>query len=178
MKKHDLLVRVLFAVSLTAISVVIDVFFKFVLNISNFGLPFYAIPLVIGSMMLGPIFGGAMALIADGLGVLMSGYVYLPLFTIAALAWGIIPGLIIRKKYNVVKLSIAVLISYLMASLANSFALYFYYGAGTTFLTLVLRLSLLPLNSVIILMITKDLYKRLEVIVPKHLMLQLMNNTQ
>jgi len=27
-------------------------------------------------------------------------------------------------------------------------------------------------------MITKDLYKRLEVIVPKHLMLQLMNNTQ
>ncbi len=172
MRKNSLLFKVLIAVSLTAMSVVIDSFFKYILHIANFGLPFYAIPLIIGSIILGPVFGGLMALVGDTLGVLMTGDTYLPLFAIAALAWGVIPGLIIGNKYSVAKLSVSVFVSYLVASLANSFALYIYFGINTTLITLGLRLALLPFNAFIIIYITKDLYHRLQVIIPEYLIIK------
>lgn len=178
MRKEKLLLKVLFAVALTSISVVIDAFFKYALNISNFGLPFYAIPLIMGSVMLGPIYGGVIALIGDAIGVLLTGYTYLPLYAIAALSWGIVPGIMMYKKYSVMKLGFSILGAYVIASLANTFANYYYFGYQTTLVTLGIRLALLPFNSVIIFIITKDLYKRLETIFPKYILKSNLKNTQ
>ena len=58
--KNNLQIQRLALASLTAISVVIDAFFKVMLNLQNFGLPFYAIPIVIGGIILGPLYGGIM----------------------------------------------------------------------------------------------------------------------
>ena len=178
MRKNNELLKVALAVSLTAMSVVIDVLLKYVININSFGLPFYAIPIIIGSVMLGPIYGVMMALVGDALGVLFAGYAYQPLYALAAVGWGGIPGLFMFRKYSAVKLVFAVLVAYIFASLSNTFANYFYWGQETTMATLAARLLLLPVNSAVIFIISHVLYVRLSHIAPEYMMIKRANNTQ
>lgn len=167
MNKNIVLKKVILASSFTTMSVVIDVFFKSILNISNFGLPFYAIPVVLGSIILGPIYGIGIALIADAFGVMMSGYVYLPLYALAAIFWGLIPGLLIRGEVRKPRLIISIFLAYLLANMSNTFANYYYFGFGTALTTLALRLALLPFNAVIIYYVTYDVNIRLQTLITR-----------
>jgi len=176
MRKNKELLKLLLAVALTAISVVIDVLFKYVVPIETFGMPFYAIPLVLGSIILGPVYGVMMALVGDAIGVVISGYSYLPLYALAAISWGLIPG-IINRKYGFVKLIFSVLLAYLFANLSNTLANYVYFGQVTALATLAIRLLLIVPNSIIIILVTHLLYKRLYMIYPEYLMIQKANDT-
>ena len=149
------------AASLAAVSIVIDVFFKYALGISNFGLPFYAIPIVLGSIILGPVYGAIMGFVGDGIGVMIAGQGYLPYFVIGPMVWGILPGLFLHKKYKPYKLAYVVPLTYLVVSLSNTFALYMHFGIETTLALLVLRMVLIPFNSIIIFVIVKDVHRKL-----------------
>lgn len=168
MNQNIVLKKIILASSFTAMSVVIDVFFKSILNISNFGLPFYAIPIVLGSIILGPIYGIGIALIADAFGVMMSGYAYLPLYALAAVFWGLIPGLFNQGKISKAKLIVSIFVAYLFANMSNTFANYYYFGYGTALTTLAIRLSLLPFNAVIIYYVTYDVGIRLQTFIQKY----------
>ncbi len=163
MKQNIILKKMILASSFTAISVIIDVFFKTILNISNFGLPFYAIPIVLGSIILGPFYGMGIAIISDAFGVLMTGYDYLPLYALAAVFWGFIPGLLNKSKVVKSKLIVSIFLAYLFANLSNTLANYIYFGYGTALATMALRLSLLPFNAVMIYILTYDVYEKLDI---------------
>ena len=92
---------------LTAMSIILDIVFKMFIPANlNFGFPYYAIPLIIGSLILGPIYGGSMGLISDYLGfILFPGpYAYDVLFALRAVMWGVIPSFIATYKSNWPKL--------------------------------------------------------------------------
>ncbi|HRX45699.1 MAG TPA: ECF transporter S component, partial [Acholeplasmataceae bacterium] len=72
MKNNTQIQKLVLAASLTAVSVVIDAFFRIILNIQGFGLPFYAIPLIIGGIVLGPLYAGIMGFVGDAIGIFMT----------------------------------------------------------------------------------------------------------
>ncbi len=163
METHRLLKKVALAAVFTAVSIVIDIFFKQLLGLPNFGVPFYAIPLVYGSILLGPAYGVIMSVISDAVGVMLSPYGYLPLFVIAPVFWGLLPGIIMgKKKKNWMRLAIAIFATYLFASLANTLAIFYYYGEGSALATLLSRVGLIPFNTIIMFFIIKELIKKLE----------------
>jgi ECF transporter S component (folate family) len=153
--------RLTLAAVLTSLSIVIDVISKMLIASPTFGLPFYAIPLILGSIILGPIYGGLMAIIGDTLGVFIAGVGYLPFFVFAPIAWGVIPGLLLKKHFSTFKLLIAVMISYLFATTSNTFAIFFYFGRMAAYSTLALRLVFAIFNTLIIFNVVKDIYIRL-----------------
>ncbi|HAX03989.1 MAG: hypothetical protein A2Y45_07250 [Tenericutes bacterium GWC2_34_14] len=161
MKNSSEIQKLVLGASLTALSVVIDVFFKVILQIPNFGLPFYAIPIIIGAILLGPLYGGIMALVGDAVAVLVVGVSYLPFFALGSMMWGLIPGLLLYKRYNVYRLASVIFLSYILASSINTFAISFYYSVQATIPWFILRTTLIPFNSVIIFMVVKDLHKKL-----------------
>ena len=163
MNKHQELKRLALAAVLTAISVAIDLFFKQLLGLPNFGVPFYAIPLVFGSILLGPIYGVIMSVIGDAVGVMLSPYGYLPLFVIGPVLWGLLPGLIRGKqKEQWARLAITIFVTYALVSFANTFAIYMYYGIESATATLYTRIGLIPFNTVIMFFIIKELEKKLK----------------
>ncbi len=161
MNGNKQLQKIVLAASLAAVSVVIDVFFKYALGIQNFGLPFYAVPIILGSIVLGPLYGVIMAFVGDGVGVILANQGYLPMFVLAPIVWGLIPGLLLHKKYTANKLAYVIPLTYFLASLSNTLALYIHFDAQTTLALLVLRMGLIPFNSVIIYMVVKDVHQKL-----------------
>ncbi len=161
MKQNIYVQKMVLAASLAAISIIIDVFFKFVLNIQNFGLPFYAIPIIFGSIILGPSYGVMIALVGDVIGVVTANQAFLPFFVLGPIMWGLIPGLILHKKYTVHRLVWVVPLTYLLASLSNTLALMIHFDVQTTLSLLVIRMSLIPFNSVIIFFLVKDIHLKL-----------------
>lgn len=162
METHKALKRLALAAVFTAISIAIDVFFKYVLGLTNFGVPFYAIPLVFGSILLGPIYGVLMSVIGDAVGVFLSGYGYLPLFVLAPIFWGLMPGLLMRKQHNDwARLAVTLFITYVLASVANTFSIYYYFGQGSAMATLYVRIGLIPFNTIIMFFIIKELQVKL-----------------
>ena len=161
MKQSIYVQKMVLAASLAAISIMIDVFFKFVLNIQNFGLPFYAIPIIFGSIILGPSYGVMIALVGDVIGVVTANQTFLPLFVFGPIMWGLIPGLILHKKYVIHRLAWVIPLTYLCASLSNTLALMIHFDVQTTISLLVIRMSLIPFNSVIMFFLVKDMLLKL-----------------
>ena len=161
MRNNNQLQKLVLGASLTALSVVIDVFFKVLLQIPNFGLPFYAIPLIIGAILLGPLYGGIMALVGDAIAVLVVGVGYLPLFALGSMMWGVVPGLLLYKRYNHFRLAGTIFLSYLMASSINTYAITVYFTVQASIPWFILRMTLIPFNSLIIFVVVKDLHKKL-----------------
>ncbi len=168
MRRKNELKKLMFAVALTAISVVIDVMFRYYVPIETFGLPFYAIPLVIGSIVLGPTYGVMMALIADALAVLIGPYSYLPIYALAAVSWGLIPSLIVGKNYSLVKMSIGVICAYLLANISNTFANFYYFGSATAMASLLIRMLLIGPFSIVIILLTHTVYQRMSKMYPNY----------
>ena len=161
MKQNIYVQKMVLAASLAAISIIIDVFFKFVLNIQNFGLPFYAVPIIFGSIILGPSYGIMIALVGDVIGVVTANQTFLPFFVLGPIMWGLIPGLIMYKKYTVHRLAWVIPLAYVCASLSNTLALMIHFDVQTTVSLLLIRLSLIPFNSVIMFFIVKDIHLKL-----------------
>jgi riboflavin transporter len=161
MNRNNQIQRLVLAASLAAVSVVIDVFFKYALNIQNFGLPFYAVPIILGSIILGPVYGMAMAFVGDAIGVVVSNQGYLPMFVLAPIVWGVLPGLFLHKKYSAHKLAYVIPVTYILASLSNTLALFIHFGMETTMALLLLRMAFIPFNSIVIFFVVKDLYHKL-----------------
>lgn len=150
MKQRNELRKLVLASSFVAISIVINIFFKQILGMRNFGVPFYAIPLVYGSIILGPIYGIIMGLVSDWVGFVIapSGDFSL-LFSLSSMVWGFVPGLFLYKKYNRVKLFVLVAITHVLATLANTIGLLFLLPVETALATLPYRIVLIPINVVI-----------------------------
>lgn len=55
------------------------------------GLPIYSIPLVIASLVLGPVYGLIVGITADIVMGLLGPYNYMPLFGISTVIWAVIP---------------------------------------------------------------------------------------
>ncbi|MBE0700989.1 MAG: folate family ECF transporter S component [Acholeplasmataceae bacterium] len=161
MKNRAQIQKLTLAAVLTSLSIVIDVVFKTLAASTLFGFPFYAIPIILGSILLGPIYGAIMAFLGDALGVMISGQGYLPLFVLAPLVWGILPGIIMHKKYKVSKLSWTVPLTYLFASSFNTLAIFVYFGSVAAMTTFALRVTLILFNSVVIVIVVRDLHERL-----------------
>ncbi|MFA7055048.1 MAG: folate family ECF transporter S component [Acholeplasmataceae bacterium] len=161
MKQNIYVQKMVLAASLAAISIIIDVFFKFVLNIQNFGLPFYAIPIIFGSIILGPSYGIMIALVGDVIGVITANQTFLPFFVLGPIIWGLIPGLILHKKYVISRLVWVIPLTYLCASLSNTLALMIHFDIQTTLSLLLIRMSLIPFNSVIMFFLIKDIHFKL-----------------
>lgn len=163
METNKELKRLALAAVFTAISISIDVFFKYALGLPNFGVPFYAIPIIFGSMLLGPVYGVLMSVIGDAVGVFLSGYGYLPLFVLAPIFWGLVPGLLMRhSQKNWARLAVMIFVTYVLATLANTYAIYDYYGLASAKATLYVRVGLIPFNTILMFFIIKELQVKLK----------------
>lgn len=161
MKNKQQLQKWSLAAVLTALSIVIDIFFKTLVASTTFGLPFYAIPLVLASIVLGPVYGGVMALVGDFIGVTIAGLGWLPMFMLAPLFWGIIPGLLMHRRYSRFRLAFVIPLSYVFATTANTLAILVHFDRLAALSTLALRLSLVLFNSIIMFYLVQALYERL-----------------
>lgn len=95
---------------------------------------FASIPIFLGSIYLGPIYGGIIGAMTDVIGsLLFPKGAFNPLFTIAPLLNGIIPGLIVGKSYKNLpfKIILACIIQSVIANVLNSYFLTILYGKNT-----------------------------------------------
>lgn len=151
------------AAILTALSIGLDLVIKNLIPVVDFGLPYYAVPLIIGGVVLGPIYGGIMGFISDYVGFMLAPRgSYAILFGLSAIFWGMIPGLLIKYKSNIYMITIALLITHIMATLSNTIALWLMVSEKTALGSLAIRLPMLPLNVIILTFVTYVLNKRLE----------------
>ncbi|HLT00411.1 MAG TPA: ECF transporter S component [Acholeplasma sp.] len=119
--------KITLAATLTAVSIVLDILFKlFIPPTFSFGFPFYAIPLVVGSIVLGPIYGGIMGFLSDLIGFYSNtnGYTYDILFALQAISWGVIPYFLAKRNSNWLNVGIAVTVSHIIATTFSSVADY------------------------------------------------------
>ena len=65
-----------------------------VIDLGSYRIGVASICTILAGLWMGPVAGGVVGLLADLLGCLIKGYALNPLITIAAMAWGVIPGLI------------------------------------------------------------------------------------
>ncbi|MGI6781493.1 MAG: hypothetical protein ACOX56_01450 [Acholeplasmataceae bacterium] len=166
MQKKGLYKMVLGAI-LTALSIGIRLFFDYVFPTGGtFGLPVYSIPLVIASLTLGPLYGLLVGIVAD-FGNLLGPHEYLPLFGISTIIWATIPGLIARKNYNFLKMVFAIIISYLLASLANTLAIIVYYDSKTALGTFAIRIPILLATAPALIYLNHLIYSRIKDYQPK-----------
>ncbi len=161
MQKRELFKIVLGGI-LTALAVGIRLFFDYVIPMGNTsGLPVYSIPLVIASITLGPIYGLLVGITADiGMG-LLGPYSYMPLFGISTIIWAVVPGLVARRKYDFFKMALAVIVSYLLASLANTLAIIIYFDSKTALASFAVRIPVLIGTSPALIYINHLIYSRI-----------------
>lgn len=149
------------AAILAAISVVIDVTFKMILPTQLIGVPFYAIPIIVSSIFLGPKYSIMIAFSGDLVTLMITpGVPFLPLFSLGSTVWGIIPGLLLyKKKPSLLNIGLVVLITHISVTSINSFALMVHYHKSFAGLLvdLPLRLLLIIPNTMLITSATRSL---------------------
>lgn len=162
MKRSKEIKKLVLASSLVAISIVIDIFFKQVLSFNNFGVPFYAIPIVFGSVILGPVYGLVMGYVSDLVGfVAFPNGVYAFVFALSAMVWGFVPGLFLYKRFDKTRLVFAIIVAHLLATIANTIGLLTFLPTETALASLTIRLSMIPVNVVIMTLLVSSLYQKL-----------------
>ncbi len=156
------LMKIILTTMFAAIAAAVSLFFVYVVpSDGTFGLPFYAIPLMIGSLLLGPKYGLVAGFLADLAIGFLGKYGYMPLYTISSLSWSFFAGLI-KNKYKALKLLIMTFVSYLIATLGNTLANYIYFGKKAALGTLPLRVISLFIFTPIITSAVHVLYLRLK----------------
>lgn len=150
---------------LTALSVALDVFVKQIVPVLNFGLPYYAIPLIIGGIVLGPIYGLMMGFVSDFIGFQLAPQGdYILLFSISAMAWGLIPGLFLKHKSGLIRIVVVLFLTHVFATASNTGAMFLYGWGDYAMASLPLRLWMLPVNVAILSFITFFLNTRLQAV--------------
>ncbi|CDR30401.1 Predicted membrane protein [Acholeplasma oculi] len=163
------------AAILTAISIVLDIVFKTIVPQGiSFGFPFYSIPLVIGSIVLGPIYGGMMGFLSDAIGFYASAstYPFDILFSLQAMSWGVIPFFIAKRHSKWWVILIAITITHITATSLSTFANFmssYAFNGGDinaaliyAFKNVPLRLLMMPVNIIVITYVTTIMNRRLE----------------
>lgn len=120
------------------------------------------LPIILGGIFLGPIFGAAVGMVADLVGCIIVGYTINPLITLGAMAVGFTAGIVSRawSKNEKNGKFFAVLIAHIIGSvLIKSAGLSWFYG--TDYLTLLLYRALnysviVALEYTIIYILTKN----------------------
>lgn len=162
MKKSRELQKLVLASSLVAISIVIDIFFKQILSFNNFGVPFYAIPIIYGSIVLGPIYGLIMGYVSDLVGfIAFPNGAYAFIFALGAMLWGFIPGLFLYRKYDRTKLVFVLIFNHILVTIANTLGLLTFLSRESALASLTIRLTMIPINVVIITILVHTLQEKL-----------------
>jgi ECF transporter S component (folate family) len=162
MKKSRELQKLVLASSLVAISIVIDVFFKQILSFNNFGVPFYAIPIIYGSIVLGPIYGLIMGYVSDLVGfIAFPNGAYAFIFALGAMLWGFLPGLFLYRKYDRTKLVFVLIFTHILVTIANTLGLLTFLSRESALASLTVRLTMIPINVVIITILVHTLQEKL-----------------
>ena len=162
MKKSRELQKLVLASSLVAISIVIDIFFKQILSFNNFGVPFYAIPIIYGSIVLGPIYGLIMGYVSDLVGfIAFPNGAYAFIFALGAMLWGFLPGLFLYKKYDRIKLVFVLIFTHVLVTFANTLGLLTFLSRESALASLTVRLTMIPINIVIITILVHALQEKL-----------------
>ena len=124
------------AAMLVAMSVVIGIFCKTLLNFGNglMRITFENLPIILSGMFFGPIVGGAVGAASDLISYLLSPQTLPPnlIVTIGAAVIGIVSGLASRfivKKSGTLQVAVCTLLSHIVGSMIiKSFGLFQYYG--------------------------------------------------
>jgi ECF transporter S component (folate family) len=162
MRKSRELQKLVLASSLVAISIVIDIFFKQILSFNNFGVPFYAIPIIYGSIVLGPIYGLIMGYVSDLVGfVAFPNGAYAFIFALGAMLWGFLPGLFLYRKYDRTKLVFVLIFTHILVTIANTLGLLTFLSRESALASLTVRLTMIPINVVIITLLVHALQEKL-----------------
>lgn len=162
MKKSRELQKLVLASSLVAISIVTDIFFKQILSFNNFGVPFYAIPIIYGSIVLGPIYGLIMGYVSDLVGfIAFPNGAYAFIFALGAMLWGFLPGLFLYRKYDRTKLVFVLIFTHILVTFANTLGLLTFLSRESALASLTVRLTMIPINVVIITILVHTLQEKL-----------------
>lgn len=144
---------------LAALSVVIKLAFDLWIRTDFFGFPFYSIPLILSGLLLGPYYALLIGFVADTISGMVLGY--LPLFVFSTISWAVIPCLF-TKEAKGVKWWVAIFLTYLIATLFNTFAIWVHFSWAGAIGSLAARLSVLPAFSMLIALISSYVYERLK----------------
>lgn len=154
--------RLTLASMLVALSIVLDLIVKLIITAQDFSIPLYALPLIIGGAILGPIYGMVMGLIQDIVSffILPSGTFNI-LFSVSAMMWGLFSGLLLRGKRHFTFVLGTVFISHVFVTTTNTIALWILFSRGAA-LNLILRAGMIPVNIIVLTILYQVLQDRLE----------------
>lgn len=162
MKKS--LYRLTCAAILAALSIVLNVFFRTIIPNDLFGIPLFALPLIIGSILLGPFYGGVMGLTVDVISFSLIGTGnFLFLFTLSRIVWGALPGLFYLNtnlKSKKIVLVLGIFLTHVTVTGLNTLALFIHFNSGA-FATLPLRIIMVTPNVVFLSFMTNLIMERL-----------------
>jgi len=104
---------------------------KLYLSFTTFDLriTFYEIPLIIGSIFLGPTLGGLIGLASDFAYITLAGFPFSFILAFSAVLWGLLPGLFIKTVTLKRLIPVIIGVSLLTFGL-NSYQLYLWAGSG------------------------------------------------
>ena len=106
---------------LAAVQIILSRFLA--IQVGGFGrIALSPVATIVSGLWLGPVAGGLTGLIADLIGCLIQGYAVNPLITLAAMMWGILPGLLCppperKKSMKILTLVLAVVLTAAVSSL-------------------------------------------------------------
>lgn len=147
---------------LTAISIILDVIMKLMIGSSVFGTPLYALPLIIISIFINPVYGLAAGFISDYVGFMISpNGNYAIIFALSAAMWGFIPGIISRYKSKWYLIILGIFVAHVFSTASNTLALWIQVGEKTAKNLLWLRISMIPLNVLVLSTLTIIINHRL-----------------
>lgn len=132
--KPDIIIRkIVFGALFTSIAIVIKLFITF--DTPIFRLSFYEVPLIMCSILLGPLYGALSGFITDINYIIINPHaqnVGLNWFTVESVTFGFLPGfLFYLLKFNKRNLSIILLITMILGFTFNTLGIQFYFGTGT-----------------------------------------------
>ena len=122
--RHQGIKKLALAAMLTAMSVVIGIFCKTVLNFADglFRITFENMPIILAGVILGPIVGGVVGVASDLLSYLLSPQIYPPnlIVTLGAAVIGLLSGLVskvIIRKRGYLQISVATVSAHIVGSM-------------------------------------------------------------
>lgn len=118
---------VIFAGLLAAMAFVLKLYLSF--TTLDIRITFYELPVLIGSIFLGPLLGGIIGLASDFAYITLAGFPFSFLLAFSAVLWGVIPGLILRRVQLSTLIPVIIGVSLITFGL-NSLQLYIWAGPG------------------------------------------------
>lgn len=129
-KDHTRLRNIILAGLLASMSIVVKIFLSF--TTYELRISFYEIPLFIAGIVLGPFLAGVSGFAVDWTYVMVHPMAFtFNLFTVSAMLWGIVPGLVFfGKKVTLTKVILTVITISMGTFILNSIQLYIFAGPG------------------------------------------------